>query len=332
MTKRDPLLEAAFLTAVRFSTGVSGTPRPLIVVEVLADDRLKVIEQGVFRAVFRELTRDELVDIAWVDLTRSRLEALQSIYRTVLTWLAATPEVKEALPALIREGEKDVWHQNGRIPKPSLLAHQYDKPTVWIDHERRTCLRSPLTKETGGVYFVPMEHGEGFNLEFLTDKEFRGRFTQLPDYPIAKAARLYLSYALVAGATESALEFLGTLTTITPKERQMATSKRASKKAAAPAGNGRAKPKAVKKVAGAAPAPQPKAKKVVAAQARGRSGESAASMFQALIREGKKTDQQIFDEVQKKFGLDANKRGYVAWYRNFLKKKGERVSGPIESA
>lgn len=51
--------------------------------------------------------------------------------------------------------------------------------------------------------------------------------------------------------------------------------------------------------------------------------DSAATMFKALIMEGKLTDDQIFAKVAEKFGLDEKKRTYVAWYRNYLTKQGE---------
>lgn len=53
--------------------------------------------------------------------------------------------------------------------------------------------------------------------------------------------------------------------------------------------------------------------------------ETAAAMFQQLIRDGRFTDDTIFRKVQDKFGLDDNKRTYVQWYRNYLRKRGEKV-------
>lgn len=53
------------------------------------------------------------------------------------------------------------------------------------------------------------------------------------------------------------------------------------------------------------------------------SGESSAAMFRRLILRGDLTDDQIFKEVQKAFGLADNRRAYVKWYRNDLVKKGQ---------
>lgn len=52
---------------------------------------------------------------------------------------------------------------------------------------------------------------------------------------------------------------------------------------------------------------------------------TAASMFKALIMEGKKTDEAIFTAVQKKFGLTDDKRNYVGIYRGKLKQAGQDV-------
>jgi hypothetical protein len=51
--------------------------------------------------------------------------------------------------------------------------------------------------------------------------------------------------------------------------------------------------------------------------------ETAAGMFRELILKGGQTDDQIFAAVQKKFSLGDEKRSYVAWYRNQLKKDGK---------
>lgn len=48
--------------------------------------------------------------------------------------------------------------------------------------------------------------------------------------------------------------------------------------------------------------------------------KSSSAMFKGLLLEGGKTDDQIFKAVQKKFGLDDGKKGYVAWNRGWLKR------------
>jgi len=65
------------------------------------------------------------------------------------------------------------------------------------------------------------------------------------------------------------------------------------------------------------------------AKLKGSDGEykSVSAMFKGLVLEnvGKKkplTDDQIFEKVKAKFGIDESKRGYVQWNRNWLKKEG----------
>lgn len=85
-----------------------------------------------------------------------------------------------------------------------------------------------------------------------------------------------------------------------------------------------------KKPASKAPKPEPKPKvekptqkpkqQFDAAKLKGADGEYKApsGMFKGLLLEGKLNDDQIFKAVQKKFGLDDSKRGYVAWNRGWL--------------
>lgn len=58
------------------------------------------------------------------------------------------------------------------------------------------------------------------------------------------------------------------------------------------------------------------------------SWRSASSMFQGLLIEGKKSDDDIFAEVQAEFDLDDSKRSYVNWNRNHLRKLGVELGDP----
>lgn len=60
------------------------------------------------------------------------------------------------------------------------------------------------------------------------------------------------------------------------------------------------------------------------AKLKGADGQykSASAMFKGLILEAKLSDEAIFRAVQKKFGLGDDKRSYVNWNRNWLKKEG----------
>ena len=316
------LLTAAFLRRLIFSSGdVSNVPRPVVVLSVNGDE-LRVLEQGYLRAEVRTQMRDEFYQDTVPDLSRTRFAAAREIHKTVSSWLASTEEARRELAALLRQGEIPL-----KKPKPKPAAPADKRPPgVWIDAQRRTCIRAAFATDDEVATFIPMEEGEGFEVVHQPVTEFVKRYSPLDDYPVDRAAQLFLSYALSAGATEAAMKLLGGIIDITAKEIEMATSKKAAsaaKKGAAPA---------AKKGAAAKTAKGAKAKTNGEAKPRAPRGETPASMFQALIREGKLTDSDIFAKVQAKFGLDDKKRSYVAWYRNYLTKKGEKVPGPVTSA
>lgn len=142
-----------------------------------------------------------------------------------------------------------------------------------------------------------------------------------PKTPAAEVAKVYKERALRLGASPEAMDIIGKLTTVSQGERDMAVARAAdAAKAAAkapPPTKGRGKPAA--EAAVEKPAPKAKAEP----KAPKEKVRSAADAFRELIMEGKLPDSEIFARVQKEFGLDDNKRSYVAWYRNDLRKKGQ---------
>jgi hypothetical protein len=64
------------------------------------------------------------------------------------------------------------------------------------------------------------------------------------------------------------------------------------------------------------------------AASTGEKKPRAAGRFQDLIMEGKLTDGEIFKVVQKEFGLSDDKRYYVSWYRNYLRRQGKNPPAP----
>jgi hypothetical protein len=195
---------------------------------------------------------------------------------------------------------------------------------VCADHQRRTCILFDRNEER--VRYVALDVESGMDLCVADPKDFDGRFKPMVDYPVEKAAKLYVEYARGLGATEQVMQMLGKLTTVTTEDIEMATKKK-SARAAAPV-------KTTKKATKKADAPETKAKAAKAGKAEKPAkatktgekkdrGPTAASRFQELIMEGKKTDDQIFATVQKEFGLDDSKRSYVKWYRNYLTKQGK---------
>jgi hypothetical protein len=180
-------------------------------------------------------------------------------------------------------------------------------PHVACDEYRRTAIAIALVN--GVVQYIPLSY-DGFNVERMPAAEFAKLFPNvLADYPVERAAALFVQYAHSVGASPEALDFLGTHVKLTLKDKEMASKKPAAKAA---------EKKVVAKKATAA--------KKTNGAANGEAKvprESAAAMFKELIMKGTMTDDKIFEKVQAKFGLDDKKRSYVAWYRNDLIKKGE---------
>lgn len=220
-----------------------------------------------------------------------------------------------------------------------------------VDRNRRTCVILDLDADPRP--FIALSVEDGLRIEHLPIHQFNQRWTPLPDYPPERAARLYVGYSRTIGATKEALDALGLLTPVTPEDIAMATAKknqavtnetqtlaasvRTGTKAKDLPAHGKTpakKPSATKPAAkpttkkAATPAKgaatvKPTTKKAAAPRAAGQ--RSAADAFREHIRAGKLTDDAIFAAVQKEFGLDDKKRGYVSWYRNDLRKKGEKV-------
>jgi len=165
----------------------------------------------------------------------------------------------------------------------------------------RTALE--LSRAHGVVTYIP-HCLEGFDLLQDDAKAFDQRYKPLADYPTGRCAALFVGYSQSLGATSDVMNALATLVSVTKEESEMAQKKKSV-----------TVPKASTKSS------KPKAEKTPGAP----RGPSAASMFKELIMSGKLTDDQIFKKVQDTFKLDDKKRSYVAWYRNSLKKAGEKV-------
>lgn len=201
------------------------------------------------------------------------------------------------------------------------------KPTGIVpcyDRQRRTCIQ---VERTGThVKYIPLDVNEGLRVQTMSASEFDQQYVPMVDYPAEKAAQLYLGYSKNIGATKEALGYLGQIINVSKQEADMATEKAVAIEKAA------ATKTAAKKAAPAKPAAKPApAKPAKPAAKPAKTGEkkmSAAQMFQDLIMQGNLTDDQIFEKVQAQFGLDEKKRGYVNWYRNYLKKQGKNPPEP----
>lgn len=176
-----------------------------------------------------------------------------------------------------------------------------DHAEVYMDFNRKTCLK--LRESTNRVAFLILHMQHGLILEVMNPTSFHNMYKKHETAVVSKSAAIYAEYSRYIGSTKTVLRILNRLTPITKEEMIMATKRKEERTRLASA--------PVKKTADGKPVP-PKKKEV-----------SAAARFQELIMQGTMTDDKIFEAVQKEFGLPASKRGYVGWYRNYLKKNGK---------
>lgn len=203
------------------------------------------------------------------------------------------------------------------------------------DHQRRTCIQ--VERRNGSVKFIPLDVSGGLKVRTMPASEFDRRYQPMVNYPAEKACQLYLGYSQNIGATKEALEYLGKVINMSKQEFEMAIKKQQAAiktvdlsptkpvAALAPTAKAGKKQTAAKTVD--SNLAKPVAAKAPAAKA-GKKRPSAAQMFQDLIMQGELTDDQIFEKVQAEFGLDEKKRGYVKWYRNYLRKQGKNPPEP----
>ena len=329
------LLKQPFATALIFreSSG-SSTTRSVFVVDALKDGKLLVLEQGMINAIVKRVTIEELTAKAWPDLELSYYDSAVRFDMAMRLWLPHGTEARELMNRVMLRGRdmavskiaKKAFKKATTIVEPPKPVSPY--PGIFVDYQRRTCIA--FERYMHRVSLIPMAEGAPFELEDWDEEMFDRRFTKrLDDYPVDRAARLYATYATELGASEEALEKLSLHTTVSEKERQMATTKKAAAPAKTPTAKKGAEPKAAAKKGAAAPVKKGAAAPTEKKEAKPRA-ESAASMFQSLLLEGKHTDDAIFAKVAAKHGLDEKKRSYVGWYRNYLRKSGKEVADPIQ--
>lgn len=229
-----------------------------------------------------------------------------------------------------------------------MTKRKENRISICRDRNSRTCIK--VDEDHGKIKYIPMDIANGFQVEETSIDSFNDRFHELNDYPIERGCQLFLQYCLIVGATPEVLDYLEQIITVTKEEREMSTAKKAvtttttevKKKAPvktpvsgmtpakAPVASKAKTPTATKAktpvkapvASKAKPPTTAKAKTPAASKTEDGKYTSASQMFQALIMEGKMSDDEIFDKVASEFGLDEKKRSYVKWYRNNLKKKG----------
>lgn len=198
-------------------------------------------------------------------------------------------------------------------------------------------------KEVSYLSDTPADHPDHPRVVLLQQplKEFNASFAVSSKDAVDATVALFKERMKILGCTEAAakaldVEHTTNLTIQQQKDHEaMATKAAAASKTKAPtkttnkAGTVKAavRKQAEKQAAGKAGAPKTTVK-TPAPKTDTSKKPSAAARIRDLIMEGKLTDDKIFETVQKEFGLDDGKRGYVAWYRNDLKKKGMNPPAP----
>lgn len=203
-------------------------------------------------------------------------------------------------------------HKGVKTPEPPKEAprSKYGFIMAVSDYQGRTAIQ--LDRNVSTVTFVPFDTA-GMHLTYMQTNKFDERYKPLEKYPVEKAAQKYADFCKDYGATQDVLDWLARVVNIKPEDADMAKKKLATKSSGGGTTSSGGGAKASRATGG------------------GERKETAASLFQQLIMApGGRTDEQIFKEVQKKFGLDDKKRGYVAWYRNHLKKAGKNPPAPKE--
>jgi len=222
--------------------------------------------------------------------------------------------------------------------KAELVMDVQGRTAIALDGKTKADEVRYIPMDTAGcfVYYMPLVR---FRTTYQHSQKDPAAPPSLIGTTVAMAARCYVAHMAYAGGSDEALEELGKLTTITSFERETIMKKNEAKKAAQPKVDGAAKAaKPVKekvakepKVDGAAKAAKPVKEKVAkepkapkAAKEPKEPRITPATTFRELIMKGGLTDNQIFAAVQKKHPeVTKEKRPYVAWYRNDLRKRGE---------
>jgi len=217
-------------------------------------------------------------------------------------------------------------------PLTTAQAKACKSVVLCMDREGRTAIR--LRAEGEEVAFIPMS-ADGLFVTYTTPSVFRTKFPlmntdegaprSLRGATVMSAARCYVVHATYCGAEPRAVEELERLVPVTQHEkeriRDMSTKKPSEKSS-----NKEKTVSTGKKGTVVKPSAADKGTKAPRSTS-GPAGErraSASQTFRELIMRGTLTDDQIFAEVQKRHPEVGNdKRKYVAWYRNDLRKNGE---------
>ncbi len=283
-------------------------------------------------------------------LKRMRASGNEAAKAVLECWSVDWPEIHGAcaaaalmeddgveLPSSVLQKLMDVGTDREIILGTIAMNEGVKLPAVYRDKFHNNCLLLGIMEGTARI--ISRENGP-YDLLEVPAASFLERFGPLTDYNPTQAAQIYIKYARYLGATEPAIKELAKLVPLNEQERNiMSGVKKATAKATPPVvAKGKKLTKkqeteAIEAEVVAEPATESKwTKKAKAKEAAAEKTprRSAAQAFMQLIREQKLTDDEIFAAVQSEFGLDDKKRSYVAWYRNYMKKKLNEDCPPVE--
>lgn len=198
-------------------------------------------------------------------------------------------------------------------PSPSNPIHSFQwsmverDAAVFVDFNRKTCIR--LRESSNRVAYIYLNMDIGLVLDVMNPTSFHNVYHLTTNTGgVKESIDKMVKFSQYIGAEDSVLRLLSQLVPITKETIDMAAKRKADRE--------------IKKTAVATTTTKTVGAKKVA-NTKKTGSVSAAARFQELIMRGTMTDDQIFKSVQAEFKLPDSKRGYVQWYRNYLKKNGK---------
>jgi hypothetical protein len=161
----------------------------------------------------------QLLELAHVDFWRQFLPRLdQSRHQTAA-------QLRNNFKVLLKSTSQqlklleDILKTRLEVPKMSS-PKGYPKARPCADHQRRTCIE--LFREKGQVHHIPLSASDGLVVAVISEAVFDERYKPMPDYPVDKAARLYVEFSQHLGATAEAMDALGKMCKMLNSERELA--------------------------------------------------------------------------------------------------------------
>lgn len=199
------------------------------------------------------------------------------------------------------------------------------------DQQRHTCIQ--IERVFDSVKFIPLDSSTGLEVHALAALDFDERYRAMSKFPLDKACQIYLNYSQTIGATAEALNYLAKVIKISAQEFETALAKKpiiqniVEETPAIPRVTTRAKKRAATPPEISTPAAIPASlEQIVLPDPPPPSihrprRSPAAQLVQDLIVQGDFSDDQIFEIIKNKFGLDDARRGDIRLFRNLLQEQ-----------